>query len=541
VASSWTAQRSGPILSNHGRIPNRIEPEGKEVAHKNRVVADLLQRLDLGSSVAESDTLLEIARVETSAFTDLFQDRIDLVPGTKGSGKSALFRMFVEFLPQFLLSQRKVVVAHGVQAPGDPVFHAFSDKFETLDEDDFSSFWCIYLISLAHEQFIKNEFYERHLHNATSEIQTFRRACVNAGIPEIKAKKSLRDILGWSLRVLKSWKPKLTYTFPEDAGALELDLFGKPIEDSSAQGSASAEDALPRYVNDIQTSLDALLKKADLSLWLMVDRLDEIFPRRSEIEKRALRGLLRSMRFFATGNIRVKVFLRDDMLDHVVRGEDGFTALTHVTVRQADTLRWTNEQILAMVVKRIFANPSIAEYLTVDITRLDASADYRRESFKKVFPPTVFRGPKQSATLDWICNRCADGRGVVTPRDVLDLLIRAKQRQQDLCSADPDGETDLIIGSVAIQYGFDELSKRKRQTYLEAEFPHLWQHMKRFIGGKTDYNEGALRTLLGSAWESIADDLAAIGFFSKRRGSQGQHYSIPFLYRHGLNLTQGKA
>ena len=44
------------------------------MSHKNEVLADLLQGLDLGSSVAETDELLEVARVETSAFTDLTGD-----------------------------------------------------------------------------------------------------------------------------------------------------------------------------------------------------------------------------------------------------------------------------------------------------------------------------------------------------------------------------------------------------------------------------------------------------------------------------------
>ena len=48
-----------------------------------------------------------------------------------------------------LLRQQKVVVAHGVQAPGDPVFHAFTDRFSVLSEEEFVSFWCIYLISLG--------------------------------------------------------------------------------------------------------------------------------------------------------------------------------------------------------------------------------------------------------------------------------------------------------------------------------------------------------------------------------------------------------
>jgi hypothetical protein len=352
--------------------------------------------------------LLEAARVETSAFGDLVSDRVDLIPGTKGSGKSALFRIFVDFLPAFLLGQRKVVVAHGIQAPGDPVFHAFKERFEKLSEEEFVNFWCIYLVSLAHGQFIKGSRYHEYLIVAASETETFREACAKAKIPEIQAKKSLRDILEWAFQVLISWRPKLSYKPPGDVGEVELDLFGKPHV--SHDDTSNAEHSLPRYVNDIKQSLEAVLLTSGLSLWLMVDRLDEIFPRRSDVERTALRGLLRAMRYFSSANIRVKVFLRDDMLEQVVSSAEGFTALTHVTARQADTLRWTQDQILAMVVKRFLANEQLVDYLGVNREHLEASAGYRTECFDKIFPPTVFRGPKQSPTIRWIYNRCADGR-----------------------------------------------------------------------------------------------------------------------------------
>ena len=73
------------------------------MTHNKTELVDILQSIDFGSSIAEQDTLLERARVETSAFTDLFNDKVDLVPGTKGSGKSALYRIFVDFLPDYLL------------------------------------------------------------------------------------------------------------------------------------------------------------------------------------------------------------------------------------------------------------------------------------------------------------------------------------------------------------------------------------------------------------------------------------------------------
>jgi hypothetical protein len=273
----------------------------------------------------------------------------------------------------------------------------------------------------------------------------------------------------------------------------------------------------------------------------MVDRLDEVFPRRSDVERTALRALLRAVRYFASASIRVKVFLRDDMLEQVVRTREGFTALTHVTARQADTLRWTQDQILAMVVKRFFANKPLAAYLKINGDQLNASASYRAHCFYKVFPPTVFRGPKQSPTIRWIYNRCADGRGVVTPRDVLDLLIRARQKQVDIYEADQEGTSDCVIDTAAIQYGFEELSTRKRDTYLQAEFPHIWNDIEKFSGGKTDYSASALGTLLGSGWKATAENLLAIGFFSKGTKRNEEVYSIPFLYRHGMGLTQGMA
>jgi len=194
-----------------------------------------------------------------------------------------------------------------------------------------------------------------------------------------------------------------------------------------------------------------------------------------------------------------------------------------------------------MVVKRFFVNKPLAEYLKINRERLDASPSYRAECFDRIFPSTVFKGTNQSPTIRWIYNRCADGRAVVTPRDVLDLLIRAKQRQQDICAADPEAASDSIIGPMAIQYGFEELSKRKRQTYLQAEFPHLWKDIEKFSGGKTDYNSSALQTLLGVGWKTIVENLLDVGFFSKRTRKSEIVYSIPFLYRHGMNLTQGMA
>lgn len=90
-------------------------------------------------------------------------------------------------------------------------------------------------------------------------------------------------------------------------------------------------------------------------------------------------------------------------------------------------------------------------------------------------------------------------------------------------------------------YGFDELSKRKRDTYLKAEFPHFWPHISLLVGGKSEYTEPAIKTLLGKEYRTIVDNLVGIGLL-KRSAKNGQTtFKVPQLYRKGLELTQGLA
>lgn len=512
------------------------------MSYDKRELASILQSLDFGSSIAEQDALLETARVETSVFSDLLSDKVDLIPGTKGSGKSALYRIFVDFLPEHLLKQRKVVIAHGVQRHGDDLFHAYKDEFEKMDENEFIDFWCVYLISLAKEHFIKNPLYADFIQNCSNEINTFYNSCRSARIPDFEKQKSLHDVLGWTLSVIKSWGPKVKYRPPGESGEFEFSFFGEPSETKVKSEKETEQPVLAQFAHTLKDSLESILKKAGLSLWLMIDRLDEIFPRRSKLETCALRGLLRTLRIFESREIRIKVFLRDDILEQVVSNAQGFTALTHITARQADTLRWSEDQILNMIVKRLYAGDVFRKYLDVNSVRLAASRDYQEEAFYKVFPRTVFRGARQSSTLRWIYSHTSDGRGVVTPRDVIDLLTKAKQKQQDEYT-DSSGESDFIIGPISIRYGHKELSKRKRTTFLEAEFPHLWKYIERFVGGKTQYSEDDIHKLFGKEWQKVVDDLISIGVLgTEKSGREGsKSFKIPFLYRAGLEVRQGSA
>lgn len=322
-------------------------------------------------------------------------------------------------------------------------------------------------------------------------------------------------------------------------GTIEFTLFDVPPPAASASADERNVLQLPRYIVGIKDHLEAVLEKADLHLWLMIDRLDEIFLRRSELETRALRGLLRTLQVFQSPRIRVKIFLRDDILEQVTLGTAGFTALTHITARRADKLQWSAEQILDLIVKRVFSSDVLCRLLQVDEEKLRASREYREEVFYQFFPPTVHRGARQSTTLRWIYNHTMDGRGVVTPRDVIDLLTRARQKQEDEFEADPGGSASYVIGSAAIRYGLAELSRWKRDSLLRAEYPHCWPHIEKFQRGKAEYTERAIKRVLGKDAMHIVQDLIGIGVIGETKTKGARTFKIPFLYREGLDVTQG--
>jgi hypothetical protein len=505
--------------------------------HKNRQLRGLLKDLDLGSSVAETDNVLGNARVETSVFHELLGDRVDLIQGTKGSGKSALFRLVIDYLEEALLRDKKVVIAHGVSRPDDNIFHAFRSDFDQFTEDDFEAFWVIYFATLARDNFIEESKFDDILRGCKKQMAEFRDACALASIPTFempKERRSLRVILEWIIGLVRP--KKVTY---KSAGGDQATFeFAEPVKALPSGEPPRTQPLRSRYLEKLRIALQAILGVADLQLWLMIDRLDELFLRRSDTERKALRGLLRASLSFRDERIRIKIFLRDDIFEHITETADGFAALTHVTARMSARLEWTESQILTFITRRLLANSRLCRYLSIRSEGL--SPDEQEKIFYQVFPPTVHTGDNQSATLRWIYQHCSDAKGVVTPRDVLDLLTNAIRRQHDNVCAHPRGLSQHIITSDAILYGHDELSIRKRDTYIKAEFPHFWSDIEKLEKGKTEYSEGALhRRLGGKQIEKRIASLVDIGILAETRKENARTWKVPFLYRRGLALTQG--
>jgi hypothetical protein len=496
----------------------------------------LLNSFNIGSSIAENDPLLETAKIETQEFWDLYNDTIDLVRGVKGSGKTALFRVFY-FIRKMLLEKKRIYVIQGVEAMGDPVFKYYQKDFESFDELKFQNFWRIYFINLIINNYLRNPDQFEGLKSQNELLRDFYQECTRVGIPTIERKKTIRDVVEaiiTFIKYIKSVEPKVAVKADSLSGQL---TFMSSLEVKTDM-RFEKEDRTPIFVNNLRDILTRVLENCDLRIWIMLDRLDEVFLRRTPTEVYGLRALLKSAYSFSNPRLRVKVFLRDDIIEAIISDKNGFTGLTHVGSRSSGSINWSKDQILHLIVKRIFSSHHIAQYFQVDASALDRDKSYREVMFYKLFPIQIKKGKRQPLCLDWMYKRCQDSKGIVTPRDVIDLIDFAKQFQYKIFKSNPQPQ-DIFISHTPLIGGLEQLSLKKKDTYLRAEFPHFWNEILKFQNGRTEHNKSSLKRLFGKDWKSKVDDLQNIGFI--RFIPSSDTYKIPIIWRHGLNIKQGKA
>lgn len=489
----------------------------------------LIDTLDFGSSTAEKDTLLETARIETSVFTDIVADRVDLIRGTKGSGKTALFRIFTKHLTQHVYDTERIVIINGVEEPaGDPIFQAFKPRFEELQELDLHNFWRVYLVALINRHVFNAQQLQKVLRPVRKDIDQFQQICREHNFPFEKKAKGLVYIVDWALSAARQLRYGATVT---SDGTIKVSV--EPTSQKSARLGDVPQDT-PIFINEIRTKLLDILQKVDLRVWVMIDRLDEVFPRRSDLETKALRSLLLTTNSFPDHRLRLKLFLRDDIFRSLIDPESGFTALTHVTDRASDILNWDPDLICKLIVKRIYCYEIFRKHFDVNAERLDNDKEYQLECFHHIFPQRAGRSMK---TLDWIYSYCQDGQGVVTPRDIIDLLQYARSEQMNIFNKAPQKVKD-VMSFEALKYGYQKMSERRVTTYLQAEFPHLWnRYISRLENQKSTFTREALNRILETDDNRIAKTLVDVGVLSFV--PKKAVYTVPHLYRWGMKMIQG--
>ena len=311
---------------------------------------------------------------------------------------------------------------------------------------------------------------------------------------------------------------------------------------SLAEPSAVQREAGFVSADNLMDEINKALQDANITIWLILDRLDVAFSDFVELEGNALRSLFRVyLDVVPYSHIFVKIFLRDDIWRKIVAA--GFREASHIT--RSLTISWNQQSLLNLIVRRLLHNLDICEKYAVNREEVLRDMRSQTEFFYRIFPAQIAVGQKQRSTLDWILSRVADGSKRTAPREVIHLLSVTRDEQlklYELGNAEPPAENLFDRG--AIRQSLGEVSMVRYEQTLCAENPTLKSYLDQLEGQKTQQTVDSLSKLWKCTAETalgIAEELTEAGFFERKGSKASPAYVVPFLYRAALSLVQGSA
>lgn len=491
---------------------------------------DVLRAIEIGERVAEEEAdHLERYFVETDQWHQMIDGNIDVVYGSKGSGKSALYTLLNKKDGE--LFDEGVLLASAENVRGATVFRTIVAD-PPPSELSFIYLWKIYSLSIIaralREYSIQNE-----------KAQALISALEKAGL--LPTADSLMVLFRAVTSYFKGWLNR-------DASAVEYALTidpssGAPTIKRKTEFSDKSEEQnlgdIP--VEELFEIANEALYQEGLSVWLLFDRLDVAFADSLDLERNALRALFRAYNDIkAYNNIRFKIFVRDDIWQRITSG--GFTEASHIT--KSVHITWSEESLLNLIMLRLLSNQALIDYLNIDPVEVKSDFNKQRDLFYKLVPRQIDTG-KNPETFNWILSRTTDASGNSVPREVIHLLEVAKDIQIKKLERGAEEPIDAqLFDRSSFKDALPNVSKVRFEQTLLAEYPNMQDYLNKLDSEKSEQTLQTLESIWGTDIEEtrdIARRLGEIGFFEVRGSKEEPRYWVPFLYRSALNLVQGKA
>jgi len=482
----------------------------------------LLRQLDLGNPVAEFDDALDRYFVETETFRALALDKADIIAGEKGTGKTALFRVFRQrytAIPEL----KNVEVVAGFNPSGNPVFQRLVQVMQ-LSEGGYVTVWKAYLLSLVGNWLV--ELYESDL---TKRMRGIDSMLVQVGLrsQDDSAETVFSKLVNVFTRFLRPKAAEIGLTLSE-AG---IPVITPKLQFGPEEPHSDSPDLIPH--EKALTDLNAALEEVNLTVWVVLDRLDEAFQGFPNVEVPALRALMRTyLDMLAYPRIRLKLFVRNDLFRKIIQG--GFVNLSHVNARKIEIV-WEEEDLLNLFSRRVRDSTEF-----VKAAQLSGRSD--KEIFDSIFPKQVDQGLRKPTTWVWMMSRIRDGNRIKPPRNLIDLIIKAREVQLRAEDRNPREYSSAVpmIEPDAVRRAHRGLSEQRVQDTLLAEAADFAPIIEKFRDGKAEHDVASISHLLGVPEQNVRTmikPLLEMGFLEEVADT----FKVPMLYRDGLQITQGKA
>lgn len=490
---------------------------------------EMLRALDFGNSVAEFDKSLEKYFVENDAFDQLVNNKVDIIAGDKGTGKTALFQILQKRYAS-IKELKGIEILAGFNPAGNPIFQRLVHE-QVLTEGQYASVWKAYVLALAGNWALDIA--------GADHSDSFQRLSILLTETGLLSKDDKPDtifskIVNAIQRVFLPTSAAVEFTFSET---------GVPIVTPKLEfGKREADRAVKEVRHEEALGLlNKCLGELGFSLWIVLDRLDEAFQGFPAVEMPALRALFRTyLDLLAFPNVSLKLFVRRDLLRRIIG--NGFVNLTHINARKVE-ITWDEQDLMYLLCLRVRDNKRLMEKFEAEQKIKGAATITDEELFYRIFPRKVDQAERKPTTYTWMMGRIRDGGGVKPPRNLIGLAMMAKDEQLRVETRAPRAYAlDLpLICSESIRKALEKLSvQRVEDTLLAEAGAEISAMVQKFRRSKSEHSVETIQATLGLAGASLNAailQLVQIGFLEEVKTS----WKIPMLYRDGLEITQGKA
>ncbi|QSV62360.1 MAG: AAA family ATPase [Dolichospermum sp. DL01] len=472
----------------------------KTIDDRKKILNEL--KLAATAQELEPENISEIFQ-RTEDFPKFLSNRIWLIRGAKGTGKSLLFRLFVEqptAAKELAQSDVNLDHVHFVPGHGQPrVSSTILDRFDLQSYEDqvgindWQFFWLNYaLLQLCH-----------HLSELRS-LPGLDEKLVALSNQETPAHS---DIVTWMVERSNSPTKK-----PQAADELRL--------------------------------IDRVLQEKNQVVWLLYDELDAGFGSSPEDYTRRRRSLESLLAWWLESGTNLKqivpkIFLREDIWKQF-----NFTNTGHYSGRSLE-LRWEEVDLWRLVLRQALTNSSslsksLGEKLGVTVERLDIiGLEQLRQSLYPLWGERMGSGNK-AYTYNWVITRITDGQKNCFPRSLILLLEEAVKIEKGFST---EYSLDITLRPKALINAFPSVSQQ-RVDEVRNEYPELKDFLERLQGERSPINEDRLSeiwNLQGGELSLRIQDMVDAGILIERsrpKDPPPRTYTVTELYLYGLGMVR---
>jgi len=462
-----------------------------------------LDKLDFGLGAAQQEQHLENYFYRSGAFKLACSDKIYLVLGAKGAGKSAIFRMLGE-----LESDIPIFASPNLCLRDEPLLRDHYATWQTLPNVSLATLWRFYMASLIADRCLR----ERDLPEGLRG--DYRRFLVRWGlVREVptawQAMKHMRIEVGFGDYLKTEFPPKAPLAITE--------------------------------IDYVIYSADAWLESRKADLWLCLDSLDEasLNGRQHDRIEDILSNLMRAVaEVLRLRRIRFKLFFRSDIYQSLTYvNKDHFSAVKL-------ELRWSLEDLAILLGHRL--RPLHPENKVLKPLQGPEQGDRLSFLTSKQWIHEVFDwcGDSPPCGFDDLYDKFKDGNGVVLPRDIIQFCIEAQRAQNNFDTQGIDHPTgNKLVSARACASALRLTAASKLTDFLQVfqNFSDTYDLLKGSPSRR--FTRSELSAALGKREPLDADlviaDLVrvgAVGIKDKKSVNKADAFEIPYLYADALEI-----